>query len=419
MSPESSVKALLVAVFHDAGAAVETINKLSPDLLLFYLPESAKPLVETQIQPHLSRMPRRWDWLSVDEPDGLIPCMQVLARALPELLHTWAVQPGELVIDMTGATPAMASALAAIGFDYSSRVLSLTAHAEQSPKEEQVVVAGRERPWQQGNPWEEMASPARHKAADLFNRGSHRAAASALYQLESRVSGGQKPLYHALGDVADGYGLWDRFHYRPAWERLKGALKALEMATVWGGPSGLKGLMPVIKRHVGFLERIVVDPQAIKLPLVYDLLAHSKRRVDLDHNVDVGMTALRRALEALSQYHLFTQFGMKAWDLDPDQLPQTLQELCRTCYRDDIDGKYKLPFHAQYRALAELGHPLGQAFLHQWATMKPLLDAAGHGVLGYGFEPVKAERFLQLYQVALKLADVNDAALPKFPVLTL
>ncbi|GIW55465.1 MAG: hypothetical protein KatS3mg082_1869 [Nitrospiraceae bacterium] len=51
--------------------------------------------------------------------------------------------------------------------------------------------------------------------------------------------------------------------------------------------------------------------------------------------------------------------------------------------------------------------------------MKPLLDAAGHAVLGHGFEPVKAERVQQLYEIVVKLAGVNEAALPRFPALNL
>lgn len=419
MAPESSVKALLVAVVDEPEAAIASINKLSPDLLLFFVPDTSKAMVETVIQPHVTRMPKRWDWILAEHPHGLAPCMQVLAHKLPDLLQTWEVRAGELTIDMTGATPAMAGALAAIGFDYASRVVSLAVPVGESDQGERIIVAERARLWRQANPWEEMAVPARREAAAHFNRGAYRTAATDFSRLESKVSGGQKPLYHALGDVADGYALWDGFHYRQAWERLKGALKALELATVWGGPPGLKGLLPVIKRHVAFLEQMVLDPQEIKLPLVYDLLAHGKRRVELDHHVDVGMIAIRRALEALSQYHLFARYRLKAWDVNPDQLPQTLQEHCRACYLDDLDGKYKLPFYVQYRALADLGHPLGQAFLAQWAAMKTLLDAAGHGVLGYGFEPVKAERFHQLHQIAIKLAEATEGDLPRFPVLSL
>ena len=46
---------------------------------------------------------------------------------------------------------------------------------------------------------------------------------------------------------------------------------------------------------------------------------------------------------------------------------------------------------------------MGQAYLREWPTLKPLLDAAYHAVLGHGFEPVKAERVQQLYEVVVKL----------------
>jgi hypothetical protein len=62
---------------------------------------------------------------------------------------------------------------------------------------------------------------------------------------------------------------------------------------------------------------------------------------------------------------------------------------------------------------------MGQAFQREWPTMKPLLDAANHAVLGHGFEPVKAERVQQLFEVVLKLSGISDTSLPKFPVLGL
>ena len=50
---------------------------------------------------------------------------------------------------------------------------------------------------------------------------------------------------------------------------------------------------------------------------------------------------------------------------------------------------------------------------------KPLLDAANHGVLGHGFEPVKSERVQQLYDIVLKLTGVSESSVPKFPTLAL
>jgi CRISPR-associated protein (TIGR02710 family) len=233
------------------------------------------------------------------------------------------------------------------------------------------------------------------------------------------VSGGQKPLYRALADLADGYGLWDRLQYRQAWEKIKGALKALDMASLWGGPPGLKALLPGIKTNTAFLERLVLDPAEVKELLGLDLLAYAYRRAQVDHDSEGAMAALVRALEALAQRQLFKAYGIKTWDVRPEQLPQALQETCRTCYLDDVDGKYKLPLQSQFRVLAGLGDQMGQVFLREWPKMKPLLDAASHAVLGHGFEPIKMERFHQFYDIVLKLTGVSESSLPKFPTLSL
>ena len=61
----------------------------------------------------------------------------------------------------------------------------------------------------------------------------------------------------------------------------------------------------------------------------------------------------------------------------------------------------------------------GQTFMAQWPKMKSLIDAADHAVLGYGFEAIKTERFHQLYEIILKLCEINEADLPKFPTMVL
>jgi CRISPR-associated protein (TIGR02710 family) len=352
----------------------------------------------------------------LDEIGEFAGCYQTLARTLPEMLRTWEVRPGELVVDVTGATPAMAGALTVVTMPMSSRIVSLVP-ARKGQEEEGIDIAGESFIWTQVNPWDEAASVSRREGCELFNRRLFVAAAKLFREVEARVSGGQKPLYRAFGDLADGYDLWERFHYRQAWEKLKTAMKAFEMAALWGGPPGLTSMLPAIKANAGFLERLVLDPAPVKDLQAPDLLAHAGRRLHGLHDPEGAMVSLVRALEAFAQRKLFKQYQIKTWDVQPEQLPQALQETCRSCWLEDLDGKYKLPLQAQFRALAGLGDQMGQAFLREWSTMKPLLDAANHAVLGHGFEPVKAERVQQLHDVVVKLSGVSEASLPKFPVL--
>lgn len=418
MAHEQPTKVLVVAFTGDAAAAVSVINRLQPEALCFVLPESAKALVESAVQPNIEHMPRRWDWVTLADTADVAACHHTLAGALLDLLKTWEVHSGDLVLDLTGATPSMAGALTLVTLPTSSRTIALVPWTD-GQEDEPVVLDGRSMRWVQGNLWDDVALVSRHEAAELFNRGMYQAAARLFREIETRVSGGQKPTYRAFADLAEGYEFWERFHYRQAWDKLKTAAKALEMASLWGGPPGLKAVLPPIKANAGFLEKLVLDPADVKDSLALDLLAHAGRRLHAGHDPEAAMTVLVRALEVFAQRQLFKQQKIKTWDVRPEQLPQALQDVCRTSWLDDLDGKYKLPLHGQFRALAAFGDQLGHGFLREWPTMKPLLDAANHGVLGHGFEPVKSERVQQLYDIVLKLTGVSESSVPKFSTLAL
>jgi len=404
----------------DPMPAVATIQRLTPEFLCFFLPESLKSLVESDIYPQLSFIPQRWDWVFTEHPESFALSHRALTEKLPSLLETWQIASGELVVDLTSASSGMAAAMALVTLPFTSKIIMLeSGDAERGNDRNAGKAGGTACTWSESNPWDEQAIWFRQEAGAFFNRGEYKAASQALRSLERRVSGNGKPLYRALADLAQGYALWDQLQYRQAWDKLKSALKALTFASAWGGPTGIDTTLRRVKGNVQFLEHIVLDPQEIKPKIALDLLAHAKRRADRDRDGEFATRILFRALEAFAQTNLFSHHRIKSWDVRLEQLPQALQETCRTCYLNDIDGKYRLPLQAQFRVLAGLGDPMGQTFLGQWATMKTLIDAADHAVLGEGFEPIKIERFHQLYELVLKLSGMHGSDLPVFPTMNL
>lgn len=420
MSGEYRTKALLIAVSEDPIPVQACINRLAPEFLCFIVSESRKGSIETEIQPAITTMPQRWDWILAEESESFTAVHQTLTKNLPGMLKTWGLQPGELIVDFSRTTPAIAAAMALAGRPWMSQVVALSPEPVEGSKGSDVVEVGdRTLAWQEGNPWNEEAVPARQEAALLFNQGGFSSAAKRFRRIESLVGGSLKPLYHALADLADGYAAWEGFKYRDAWDKLKTAHKALELASVWGGPAGMSSLLSGVKQNLKFLESIVMNPDDVKLPVAHDILAHAKRHAERDQQIESALQLLLRALEAYAQYHLWKQYRIKSWDVQVDQLPQDLQEPCRTCYSSDVDGKFHLPLQAQFRALAGLGHPMGQTFINEWTKLKTLWDAAHQSVLGHGFQTTKADRFHQFYAAAIKLTDVTEPNLPVFPKMTL
>lgn len=419
MISDYQTKALLIAIGGDPTPAVACINHLSPELLCFFLAEPQKETIESLVQPQITKMPQRWDWILTKDPENFAQSHQAISQALPDILKTWGVHPGDLVVDFSEATPGMAAAVALATRPFTSKVVQLGQSEGSSSGTKTVMVGDQPRVLEDSNPWNEEAQHARREAALLFNQGAFSSSAKKFRHIEGLVSGSLKPLYHALGDVAEGYALWEAFHYREAWDKLKTSIKALELASVWGGPPGLSNVLGSIKSNSGFLEKVVLDPHEVKLPMAHDLLAQAKRRAERSHQIDVAMQTILRGLEAFAQYQLFNQFKIKTWDVQVEQLPQDLQESCRICMLDDVDGKYKLALHAQFQTLAGLGDPMGQAFVTEWPKMKTLWDSAYQSVAGHGFQTTKIERFHQLYTIVLKLTKVDESSLPRFPSMTL
>ena len=405
-------KALLLAVQNDPTPIISILQQLHPEMVCFFLEESSKHVVESDVHPALSQMPKRWDWILTSDTESFPACHKVLAQGLGPLLTTWNVTPGELAIDLTSASPAMASAMTLVGFPFSTKVSFIPIDVSQEGPADSSSP-----PDTSENPWDTEAPRIRQEACDVFNLGWHEAAARAFHTLEYRVSGGLKPFYRALADVAHGYGLWEQLLYRPAWEKLKSGIKALELASVWGGPPGMDRIIKVLKGSVRFLESIVLDAKEIKPSITLDLLAWAKRRGDRGRDLEMATRVLLRALEAAAQCQLAARYKLKSWDITVEQLPKDMQDTCRNCYLNEIDGKYRLSLQAQFQALAGLGDSMGQRFVTDWPKMKSLFDAADHAILGYGFATLKAERFHQLFELTMKLTGTTTSDLPVFPLL--
>ena len=90
MPPDIPVKALILAFTDAPSLAAYVINRLQPELLCFFVPESAKAQVEEAVQPLVQQMPKRWDWVATPDPADVIACHQALSRTIQDLFQSIA-----------------------------------------------------------------------------------------------------------------------------------------------------------------------------------------------------------------------------------------------------------------------------------------------------------------------------------------
>jgi hypothetical protein len=87
MPADTPVKALILAFTDAPSLAAYVINRLQPELLCFFVPESAKAQVEEAVQPLVQQMPKRWDWVVTPDPADVIACHQALSRSIHDLFQ--------------------------------------------------------------------------------------------------------------------------------------------------------------------------------------------------------------------------------------------------------------------------------------------------------------------------------------------
>ena len=88
--------------------AVYVINRLRPESLCFVLPESVKALVETDVQPRISQMPRRWDWVLLPDENTPAPEGRSVAEPVYGAPARWispAMQEQAALMGLSVVTP--------------------------------------------------------------------------------------------------------------------------------------------------------------------------------------------------------------------------------------------------------------------------------------------------------------------------
>ncbi|MBI5192418.1 MAG: TIGR02710 family CRISPR-associated protein [Nitrospirae bacterium] len=375
-------RALLISVSESPESVIYSINDLKPECLCFFASEETRHVINDVILPQIQERPAWMAEIITADSYDLLTCYRAITEKWTEIQKNWRLEPGDWVVDYTCGTKPMVAAIILVTIDYSSglRYVSSSDLTNES---------------RQFNPWDELAVKERQEAAVLFRRGRYSQTADIFRGLTQRVSGGEKQLYKVLAEIAEGYGLWDNFQYKQAWERLKPSQKALEMATLFGGPPGVKALVTRLKDNLAILEKLAIGMPGIQQEHFLDLMSNAKRRAELENKYDDAIARLYRALEAYAQIRLASH------NID---LSDAIKE--------------QEPVIAAYTLMEKAGDSAGKTFSDNLPQIKLLLDSRNKSILAHGSEPVKRERYEELYKLILKISSLGEESIPKFIEIT-
>ncbi len=399
MTSDATLRGLLLSIDHDLVSAADLIIRAQPEFLCFFGPAALKKDVEVQVQSRIEKMPKKWDWIEVPEAGDINAACRRVNDHLSALLRAWSIDAHELWVEFSDGSGEPVLGLVLATTQLGCRLIRRRSDSE--------------RPWDEINPWDELAPIERAKAYRLFNSGHWMASADLLRALGNRVSGGLRPIYKALGDMAEGYALWDAFRHRDAWNKLKEAHKAMGLSALWGGPPGLKELLDQVRVHIGRLEKWCLDPKPIKAGAPAEFLAAARRRV-IARRLDEAVLLVWRAVSAHAHLRLETR-GINPSDVAQEKIPEGMRITYAARYTSELDGKIRPDVIGCYKLLNALGDPAGETFTKLWEEIKFLNEAWNRTVLTLGSEPVKDDIYRRFFAVALKLTQIQDSSLTEFP----
>lgn len=417
--PTKRPKAMIISLGGTPAPLIFSLNHQKPDYICFFVSEESKNSIDRNILPGLSFKLRHHDWIVSPSSESLSECFKVISQQLPNILKKWEVDPRDLVVDYTGGTKTMSVALALATIENSSSYAYIGG-VERSKEGLGVVINGKERMWYLDNPWDELAVSGRKEACLLFNKARYSAAAEVFARTAEKVSQRNKAFVEAMQELAEGYDLWDKFKHKEAKKKLFRSRNVIDASAAISDKAEIIALSNALKENLNFLEELEATKEQKGLLLCYDLLANAKRRADLEDKFDDAMARLYRAMEAMAQFRLESQYGIKTSDVKAKQIPDSLKQDYQRKYTDEKEKRIKLPLYASYLLLKKLGDELGKSFFdHYDKELRSILDLRNKSILAHGFNSMKKETFIKMYSVILKFAEITEEQIPKFPYLML
>lgn len=162
--------------------------------------------------------------------------------------------------------------------------------------------------------------------------------------------------------------------------------------------------------------------------LVHDLMANARRRGREGRYGD-AVARLYRAIEAMAQHRLDSEYGIKTSGVPYDQVPE---ELARRWWDgagngggsvgDEVLEPRKIGLREAYTLLEHFGDDLALRFREsvvETPKNEGALTARNMSILAHGFQPVGEKVYERLWSATLHLADVSEQSLPRFPRLKL
>jgi len=357
---------------------VKTIKDSRPDFLVLVVTEASERFGE-EIKTNLKWPEEAGFTVLLRDFDDF----QAVFREVNQVFRRLAAMgyaPDEIQVDFTSGTKAMSSGAVSAGIFHQCQSLKYIT----GERRHGVVVDGTEK-FLTVSP---LAIYARHDlklARELILRLRFRTAEEILRAVNAVLLDPEEQQERdQLRLVAQAYWAWDIFDHKEAGFRFS----KIAWDSLGDSPyRPAEAALDLLSHLAG------EDDRTRSQALILDLYNNACRRA-LEGKYDDAVARLYRVVELFAQQLLRFVFDLDSGDVDLTKVPVSLHDLLEK-HRDPSDRKIKVGLHLDYLLLAELGHPVGHAFLDN-APLRGRLGERNQTILAHGLKSVSQSLFNKL-----------------------
>jgi len=406
-------KAILVSVGGTPKPIAETIQHHKPSFVTFFVSQqtivSACDIIR---ELKSNNVEFEYKFTISEDPDDLLHCYRKAEEAVDNILSK-GFKNENVIVDYTGGTKNMSVALALASIKYGFSY-SYVGGKERTKDGVGIVVDGTEEVKYSINPWDYLSLKEKDTFITLFNAYQYKSAKEIADAVTKKTSK-YRALYRKLSLISEGFYRWDLFCHADAqriFERAK-IEEFSEYDDLW-----VRDFKNKLEYAVEKLKELVNYAGKPSLPMIYDLFSNAERRFE-EGKIDDAILRLYRIVEMIAQYKLSEEYRIDTSDVKLEQIPESIKEEFVRKYEDNTEGKskakIKIPQHASFILLKELGDEVGKIYVQKEKEFKSIQTSRNSSYLAHGFQSSSEKTYEKLRDFVLSLGIIEKDKLWQFP----
>lgn len=383
-----------------AKGLYNSINKISPDFIVFFASERSKTTIEYitelfEADDDEFIEGEDYEIAILEDIDSFNDCFETFEFKLWQL-DILSDDKHEILMDYTSGTKTMSAAMACCGMFYSKDLISVTGDRKKG-----TVSLGTETIKYQ-NLYKVYDKFSLMRVRNYFNANRFYTASEILENIVDESIHTEDLL-----NLVNAYYAWDNMDFDVAYDYLtKVNLNVFELSEIKDDVKiNLKALGTIVRSPHENLKNCYI---------LASLINNSIRRAE-EYKYDDAIARLYRAFELIAQIRL-SSYSLNSSDVDVDVLKEknVSLEFIDALEKTRDEGKIKIGLIKDYELLDELGDDLGKYFAENRHSINNITFKRNNSILAHGLDSLNKEDFDQFEELVENLARKLDKDMGKF-----